>query len=361
MSKVLFLGELSVGQTTRMRMRALQRMGFDVRGVDTVEPWKRAGWLARQVQRRAEFGPVVDKINDAVASAAREFQPKWVWAEKQEHLRPETVLALRRGGARCIHFTPDPYFSLAWKRTRLMDAAIREFDALVYCKRYEEASFRVVADELVYMPLGFCDEAHRPIMEMAPPTCDVSFLGGWEPRRQALLGLLARTGVGVRIWGRSWDCFRDGRWTLRRTMILRQLAGGQPFQIQYDPDIADCVMGDELYGDEYAAALSSGRLSIGFLRTICPDQHTTRTFEIPACGALLLADRSEEHLEYFDEGREAEFFSSPEECLDKALYYVRNPNQASKVAEAGRMRCLRSGYDYRSRMRAAVAELGWLR
>jgi hypothetical protein len=41
-------------------------------------------------------GPVVDKINQQVLEAARDFRPDLVWAEKQEYLRRETIeLALR--------------------------------------------------------------------------------------------------------------------------------------------------------------------------------------------------------------------------------------------------------------------------
>src|SRR5438132_14428598 len=61
--KILFLGEIGPGQTSLMRMRALERLGYTVRGVNTVAPWKRATWLKRQTQRRLQRGSIIDAIN----------------------------------------------------------------------------------------------------------------------------------------------------------------------------------------------------------------------------------------------------------------------------------------------------------
>ena len=114
--KILFLGAIGAGQTSLMRMNAFTRLGHTVGGVDTIEPWKRVSWLKRQLQRRLNRGSVIDVINSSVLEAARAFRPDLVWGEKQEFLRIETLTAVRRLGARLVHFTPDPYFSLAWKR-----------------------------------------------------------------------------------------------------------------------------------------------------------------------------------------------------------------------------------------------------
>ena len=96
--KILFLGQISPGQTSLMRMRAFERLGHTVRGVHTVEPWTRAAWLKRQVQRRLQRGSVVDEINRSVLECAREFRPNLIWAEKQEFLRVETIEELRKLG-----------------------------------------------------------------------------------------------------------------------------------------------------------------------------------------------------------------------------------------------------------------------
>ena len=357
--KLLFLGPVEAGQTSLMRMRAFERLGHTVRGVHTVEPWTRASWWKRQTQRRLQRGSIVDEVNRRVLERAREFRPELVWAEKQEFLRAETIEELRKLGARTVHFTPDPYFSLDWKRTRLMDEAMRTFDALVYCKSYEREQYEGIGKPTVYMPLGYCDEVHRPLAsEEARWRCAIGFLGGWEPRRERLLHAVAVAGFDVKIWGGYWEFLRDGNWSPRRHIILRQLAGKDRFSFHCDELLSRAHQGGEVYADDYARAVTGSRIGIGFLRKAWPDQHTTRTFEIPACGSLLLADRTEEHQELFEEGKEAEFFASCEELLDKLKFYCGNESARKCVADRGYKRCKEGGYAYLCRLRVALLELG---
>ncbi len=356
--KILFLGQIGEGQTSLMRMKALRRLGHEVIGVHTNEAWMQASWFARQWQRRLQIGPVIDAINAKVLAAARRFQPELVWGEKQEYLRVETLHGLRNLGARLVHFTPDPYFFLDWKRTRLMDAAMKEFDALVYCKSYERTSYEAMGKPLVYMPLGYCDEVHRPLPSNNPRWhCDLGFLGGWEPRREELLALLVEAGQDLKIWGGYWDFLQDGCWSLRRKIILDQLAGGAAYRIHRNEKLVACWQGREVYADDYARALTGSKIGIGFLRKVCPDQHTTRTFEIPACGSMLLADRTPEHMEFFAEGKEAEFFSSKEEMLDKARFYSRNTSVRERIAQGGYDQGIKGGYSYIVRLRSVLSVL----
>jgi len=356
--KILFLGHLDEGQTTLMRMRALQRLGHEVAGVNTVKPWLQASWRQRQVQRRLRRGPIVRSINEAVLSAARAYKPDLIWAEKQEYLKPSTLKDLRRLGCRLLHFTPDPYFSLSWKRTPIMDEALPLFDVLVYCKAYERADYEAAGPSALYMPLGYCDEVHRPLPSDDPRwSCTIGFLGGWEPRREHMLRQVAQAGADLKIWGVAWDFLVDGRWTIRRHLILKQLAGDEPFRIHRDPLLSEAFQGGEVYSNDYARALSGARIGLGFLRTVCPDQHTTRTFEIPACCSMLLADRTEEHQAFFEEGKEADFFSCEQELVDKVRFYQENEAVRRRVAEAGLRRCRTGRYAYINRMSDALEAL----
>jgi spore maturation protein CgeB len=353
--KILYLGQIAPGQTALMRMRALERLGHAVHGVSTIEPWNRAPWIKRQVQKRTRCGSIVDEINSRILSAVREFKPEMVWADKQEFLRVDTVEALRQVGAFLVHFTPDPYFTLKWKRTPTMDEAMRHFDVLIYCKSYEKKDYEALGKPAIYMPLGYCDENHRPLSsDDAQWSCDVGFLGGWEPRRERMLHAVARSSAKLKFRGAYWDFLRDGKWTLRRYIILSELSAGERVRIHRDELLARAHEGGEVYGDDYARALTGAKIGLGFLRKVCPDQHTTRSFEIPACGSMLLADRTEEHENLFEEGKEAEFFASGEELLDKVRFYCSNDTARKRVADGGYLRCISSRYAYVHRVSAAL-------
>jgi spore maturation protein CgeB len=362
--KILFVGHLNEGQTSLMRMISLRDLGHDVAGLNVQSAWDDVPWLSRRLQQRMNAGPVITRLNERVVRAARELKPDLVWAEKQENLEPETLMELKKTGARLLHFTPDPYFTLAWKRTKLMDECMPLFDCLVTSKQYELPAYRSLGPQVIYMPLGFSYKVHRPLnpsnaAEAEAYGSDVGFIGGWEPRREELLTHLADAGHRVRIWGYAWDHIRDGRWTPRRAYRLRLLAGDESFSIRRNDSLAPALAGGEVYADEYAWSLSGARIGVGFLRTICPDQHTTRTFEIPACASMLLADRTEEHQEFFQESKEAEFFSSVDELLDKARYYISHETERGRIAAGGYARSVNSGYSYDNRVAAVLSEMEW--
>ena len=71
----------------------------------------------------------------------------------------------------------------------------------------------------------------------------------------------------------------------------------------------------------------------------------------------MLAERTDEHLELFEEGKEAEFFTSREEMLEKARYYLAHSQERQRIAAAGRERCLRSGYSYHDRLRKILTQI----
>jgi spore maturation protein CgeB len=69
----------------------------------------------------------------------------------------------------------------------------------------------------------------------------------------------------------------------------------------------------------------------------------------------MLAERTDEHLALFEEGKEAEFFSSDEELRDKVRYYLTHSEERHLMAAAGRERAIKGGYSNHERLRSVLA------
>ena len=75
---------------------------------------------------------------------------------------------------------------------------------------------------------------------------------------------------------------------------------------------------------------------------------------------MLLADRTDEHREFFEEGEEADFFSSDDEFLDKMTFYCNNEPTRARVAAAGFRRCIEGRYAYVHRLQAVLDRIAEL-
>ena len=81
---------------------------------------------------------------------------------------------------------------------------------------------------------------------------------------------------------------------------------------------------------------------------------TTRSFQIPACGAFMLHERTAELARYFDEGKEVACFDTPEELSSKICHYLKHENEREAIAAAGFKRCV-PAYSYDARMAELIS------
>ena len=176
---------------------------------------------------------------------------------------------------------------------------------------------------------GFEPTVHRPI-HLEPGDRerfggDAGFIGHYELPRARSLHALADSGVSVRVWGPGWEQHR---------LLHRNLK----------------IENQNLANDDYTKAICGFSINLGFLRKANRDLCTQRTMEIPACGGFLLAERTAEHEALFAEGREAEYFGSDAELIEKVGIYLANPVMRTQIADRGRQACWSRGYSNDSRL-----------
>lgn len=339
--RILFVGEIEEGRTSVQRMNALKELGHEVTPINYLPPMradgKRHGILSR-VLGKCGFPSDVCKMNRAIQEKSVERVFHVLWLEKTLSLRPQTLFRFRaqQPQCRCVFYTVDDMAN-PHNQSRYYRKLVPGVDLYCTTKSFQLSELKLEGwRRVILVGNGYDSNTHRPYQasmhEEEEFGADVGFIGGFELDRYRQMLSLAQNGVALRIRGSFWESVVDAH-------PLLEISCG------------------DLLGEDYRKAICATSINLCFLRKVNRDLQTTRSVEIPACGAFMLAERTKEHLEMFEEGREAEFFSSREELLEKVRYYLTHSDKRERIAVAGRQRCLTSGYSNTERLAAVLTEL----
>jgi spore maturation protein CgeB len=178
-----------------------------------------------------------------------------------------------------------------------------------------------------FCPLGFDPAVLDHIQAPAQRDIPLLFVGsfsGQHRTRIELLEYLCRH-IGLEIWG-------SGLAALDRASPIRS-----------------CLRGEAWGADMYRLLARSQIVLNQHIDMAGEFANNCRLFEATGMGALLLTDRKSNLAEYFIPGVEAADYASPEECLNLIRHFQANPDEARRLAEAGRRRTL-SSHSYADRM-----------
>lgn len=106
--------------------------------------------------------------------------------------------------------------------------------------------------------------------------------------------------------------------------------------------------------DDFTAAANSFQMGIVLLNSENRDTHTMRSYETPACGQLILGERTSEHSEIFEEGKEAIFFDGWDDLWYQARRIAYDASQMEHIAAAGYNRLVTGNNTYMHRAQQIV-------
>jgi|SRR5579863_6411907 len=345
--RILYVGPTFRGSNTTSWRDAFIRLEHEVRSVDS---FKLASWpvrLDRRLIARMRRHPGTEKmrlLNQAVVQASRDFRPNLIFLAHGEYITAATIRYCRQFGL-VFAFMGDDIMNPI-NRSATFDEVIAEVDCILTTNSWNVPELRAAGVSRVeYSPWAYDPDIHFPAPITASDrlrfACDIGFVGTFRPERADYLERVVSRcpGLVTRIWGGEWRKMRRWLYRIPRTRWPRLRASVTP---------------EEVWCEDYSKAIQSAGIVLGLLNHANRDLHTARTFEIPACGGFMLAERTPEHQLYFEEDREAVYFGDLAELIDKIDYYSRNDTERRKIAAAGYQRCIGSGYQYIDRARAAL-------
>lgn len=337
--KIVLYGEATrPGTGAWCYAETLREMGHEVITFDDregLEIYER-NYLAR-AWRRAARGPLASHRHRhmvAFLKLLEQERPAIVIILKGLHIGQEDVRTMRSTGAWVVNINHDDFFSSNrnnWSPRQR--AALAEYDYVFTTREVNVEEVRSRNPRVEFFPFAYYPRIHRPVeipaSELPMWGVDVVFVGTWERERCLLLEDLVRC-VPARyaVWGTQWE----------RVSSRSPLA---PF-LEKRPIVME----------ELAKALRGAKIALAFLRKENRDDYTQRTFEIPACGGVLLGERTQRHMAIYREGYEAVFFDSRsrQELAAQVRRLLRDGTYREALRRAGRKALLRQRHTYRDRL-----------
>jgi spore maturation protein CgeB len=254
-------------------------------------------------------------IERRLLAAIERCAPQLILVVLGHQLSPKTVQLMRaRTTAPFVAWCQDQMTTLG--RQYLLGAG---YDAVFVKDRYMQDLFsRMLRSTTFHYLAEACNPAvHRTIELTARDRelygCDVMIAGSLYYFRQEVLRSLS--GMDLKIYGYQPE------W------LVERLSGTHTRR--------------NVFGDDKARASRAARIALNTLHYAEVNGLNCRAFELAGCGAFQLITAKPVLAEHFRPGDEVETFDNVDELVEKARFYLRNPERARQIADAGQRRAHR--------------------
>ncbi len=317
---------MSYGQNSRSVAEGYRRAGHDVRSVDTTK--YHAGTLLTPTWARLRF---TGKVSTAAASSfrrelgdvSRGFDADLLLAIKTVNLPQEDLLATPARVHAHMSFddvsNPD----------NITDSYLEyepQWDIVLTTKRHNVPELIERGVRHPHFVWGAYDpDIRKRTREFRSREYLVGFIGAARPDRMDLPRQFAR-------YARGQSIVVGPRWRRRYPFGQRGVEMRTPAM-----------------GGDYTAVANMIRFGLVRLNSENRDRHTNRSIETPATGQLAFLERTSEHEELFDDGRNAVLFGSESELWERVAELAAHPASAERLADAGYRLITQGGFTYEDR------------
>jgi hypothetical protein len=334
--KAIYIGIYSEGSTSKMRGEKLKSIlsGWQFDVIDTDIPFTQQPKVFRSLGFRFKQGPVIKAINDFILRNLPSEHYDLVWIDKAVFITKDTTSVIRATSSKLVHYTPDTAFY--GNRSKMFYESMNYYDHLITTKTFEWPNYsaRVPASKIILITQGFDSDIHKPLVNFENKKNRVAFVGLCEKSREEIVQRLIDNKIHVVLAGNKWENF-----------IKKNI--NNPFLD---------FKGRSLWNEDYSSLISTSYFSLGLLSKRFPELHTTRSFEIPACGTALLTEKNDETSSFFSD-EEVIFYKDPHEMVKKIKYYQDHVDELKKLTDNGLMKVNQAGFDYNSILRKVISQV----
>lgn len=341
--KALFIGNLQLeGCSGGQRLWALRQCGVEVAVIDKcnyLPRFPRISTRIAKVIQEPRLSGRWKKLESDFIEQLEQQRPDLVWMEWPKEFRSTVILKAQQivPHARFVSMQDDnPWGDRQSDRWMWRDyfRIAKQFDTHLVKRTSDVVNLKKIgAKRCIHWEHGVFTPLFHPHNFAQGKEYDVSFVGTCMDKRSSLIRHLLESGVDIHIFGTHWDKRSD----------LPKL-----FPENFHPAVR---------GEAYADVIRRSFVCLGLISHSNHDEWTMRSYEVPGCGSMLLAERSPTHQRMFEEGLEADFFSSVEECGSKLQILAKQKDFAVKVGKNAHSKFHTMGWTLDARMKDLLSNL----
>ena len=280
---------------------------------------------------RGKLPPRLHNFSQEVIQKCSDFKPRWLVATGIMPIHRQALQEVGKMGIQRLNYLTDDPWNPA-HRAKWFLQALPFYDAVFSVRRANLLDLKQVdCKKVKYLPFGYAPELFYreppPSQQRDQFTSDVVFVGAADRERFPYIKALIHSGFKIGLYGSFWERFPETRSLTRGQADLRTLR----------------------------FAISSTKVALCLVRRANRDGNSMRTFEIPAIGACMLTEDTQEHREIFgEEGKAVVYFKSVNEMLKKAKLLLNNEEKRSRLAVKAHDLIVNGGHTYQNRLSAML-------
>jgi glycosyltransferase involved in cell wall biosynthesis len=295
--------------------------------------------LISRVEERLLIGPFISRTNSYLLKLVGDFKPNLVFIYRGTHIKDTTIRAIKEMGSVVFSYhNDDPFSGLPSKhymRNYIKSAYLCDFNFVYRHKNIDD--FANIGINNVGVLRSYYIKENNFHIDCGK-IYDIVFAGHFEnDGRDKYIKSLKDAGLNVKVFG-------DAAWT--KSLLYKELKQN--------------ILKDKR-GLEYNKLLNQTKIALVFLSKTNSDTYTRRCFEIPATKTLMLCEYTVDMASMFEMDKEAVYFTSTSELIEKCKYLLNNPDMTMEIGNNGYNRLMKDGHLIEDRIKEIIKKFNSLR
>jgi hypothetical protein len=328
-ARLLIVGNPGTVHVGAHFLDAAKTLGLEVTLADTRRAYSGPWWLnqinwrmrGRRPTRLAAFG--VEVLN-----ACATLRPHWVVTTGIAPLNRKVLEQVGRMGIRRLNYLTDDPWNPAHRAPWFLEA-LPLYDRVFSPRRANRDDLlRHGCREVSYLPFAYAPKLHYPeesppVNRESEPGADLLFAGGADADRVSYLAACIDAGFRVQLYGGYWQRYRQTR--------SHALGLADPQALR--------------------RGLGRAKAALCLVRRANRDGHVMRSFEIPATGACMLTEDTDEHRDLFGpDGKHVVYFRSAGDLVDRLRWLLVHESERARMAADAHRLIVGGKNTYRDRL-----------